>query len=113
VPFGMGRPCRIAGQEIVRLKVGSDGLDVKKILGKRCHGRAIGHGQTVPHCWPAKCEWTVLIGPVQSSPGIARSGPVQDRSGTGPVLGPLPTPNSVFGPSRSGPGPMHTPSFKL
>ena len=29
-----------------------------------------------------------------------------------PVLGPQPAPNSVFGPGRSGPGPMHTPSYE-
>ena len=65
---GTSRPCRIAGQEIARLKVGPDGSDAKKkFLGKR------RHGQTVPHCWPAKCEWTVLIGPVRFGPGPVRS----------------------------------------
>ena len=52
-----------------------------------------------------------LPGPVQdwSGAGFHRSGPVQDRSQTGPVLGPDLDPYSVLGPDRSGPGPNYSP----
>ena len=71
-----------------RLKVGNSVLmPKKKLWGKRQHDRVIGHGQTVPHCCPAERKGTVLIGP-----GISQYGP---------VLGPPPTPNSVFGLGRS------------
>ncbi|KAJ8437844.1 hypothetical protein Cgig2_000398 [Carnegiea gigantea] len=52
------------------------------------------------------------VGPVQSGPGSDRSGPVQDRLQTGPVLGPRFGKFSVFGPVRSGPGPMNTPKCR-
>jgi len=69
-------------------------LSKKKILlGRRRHGRAIWHRQTVPHCWPAKREWTVLIGLVRSE-----HCPVKDWSGPRSA----PTLNSVFGLGWSG-----------
>jgi len=79
-------------------------------------------GTAVPCGTGTPCHFSALsiprTGPVRSGPGFDRSGPVQDRSQTGPVLGPDLDPYSVLGPDRSGPvrsgpGPNYSPNFSL
>jgi len=68
---GTSRPCRIAGQEIARLKVGPDGSDAKKkISGKEA----------------ARADRAALLASKMRMDGLDRSGPVRSR--TGSVLGP-------------------------
>ena len=74
---------------------------------KHWHGRACRHGQPVPFHWPGTATLQHRTGP-----GFSRSGPVLDRSQTGPVLGPPPSliRSSVqAGPVRSGPGSVYSP----
>ena len=80
---------------------------------KKIGGTAVPCGTVTP------CHFSTLsiprTGPVRSGPGFDRSGPVQDRSQTGPVLGPDLDPYSVLGPDRSGPvrsgpGPNYSPT---
>jgi len=89
--------------------------------GWRWNGRFVQHRQTVQHFCPTNREihnflpWlsgyskgAQISGATCKAALLLRRRPVLDRSD--PVLGQQPTPNLVFSPGRSGPGPMHTPS---
>ena len=55
--------------------------------------------------WSLFCDFFLSdanLPPALSKPVLDRSGPVQDRSRTGPVLSPSHGPISVFGPGRAG-----------
>ena len=85
----------------ISIESGTDSTAVS--IGTVCQCQkflCIRHGHTVPYFWPSCNFCADQVGPW---PVIYRSGPVQDRSRTGLVLGPRHAPNLVFGPGRSGP----------
>ena len=81
----------------------------ENLVARACQQARVPRAISLPGLWVRPLPGPVQhrFGPVRSGPGFHRSGLVQDRSQTGPVLGPPPPSYSVLGPVRSGPVRLH------